>query len=109
MLSGVRKGISYKYLTGSGIVCTKPSVLLGIVMRVSVTGASLAIYDGVNTAANRMVDRPDAASSASNTINYFGLRCNYGIYIDFGNNVTSVLVAYDIIDDTEQIIEVQSG
>jgi hypothetical protein len=91
------KGSGWRRLTADDIVQEGKAVLYGLVIRTSVTGGDVSIYDGLDASSGRFIDTFEGIANESRPISFGprGIHIDRGIFVDIGSNVDSVLVLYD--------------
>lgn len=73
-----------------------PLVVFGVYVRVSVTGASVTLYDGLDTGSGRSIMVIEGEANITKTITFpGGLKIERALYVDLGSNVDEVLVLWD--------------
>lgn len=97
------RGHGWTHLVADGSCGRGRCILFGIIIRVSVAGAAVTVYDGQD-ASGRLVAVIEAAANLSWAVEFAGgLRIEDGIYVDLGTNVDDVLVVWDAADRSKEI------
>lgn len=82
-------------LTADGHVGRGETWVFGVLIRVSVTGAQVSLYDGQDTS-GRLVAVLEGEADITKAYGFFGgLRLDRGLYVDLGSNVDECLVVWD--------------
>lgn len=105
----VQRGHGWDLLTGDTLVSSRTCILYGLVMRVSTAGGDVTLYAGKDATSGRKIGTFVAPANTSISVPLDSLRAEGGVYVDFGSNVTDVLLIYDPVPEGEGIVEVQSG
>jgi len=91
-------GVGWTRLTADGVVTAQPVLLHGLVLLVSTTGGDVTLYNGQDAGSGRVVGRFEAIADQSTSIPFYPpLRCENGLYVDVGSNVTELLVLWERI------------
>jgi len=89
------KGAGWERVTVDTLLYPNPVLLGGLVLLVSVTGGDVTLYDGQDAASGRVVGRFEGNAHISTPFLFpWPLRCELGLFVDVGSNVTEVLVLW---------------
>jgi hypothetical protein len=91
-------GHGYRRLTADELVTQRSVILWGLVLLASSDGGDVTVYNGTSTASGDEIGKFEGLGSTSTVIDLGGLRCERGLYVDIGSNMTEVLVIYDPIE-----------
>jgi hypothetical protein len=89
--------VLWEWVTADKIVQKGPCFFCGADLSPSAAAATVTIYDGQDTG-GKVIDILVTAVKSNWQLQPPGkLRCNQGIYVDVGSNVSGVLVFYQLI------------
>ena len=89
------RGAGWERVTVDTLLYPNPTLLGGLVLLTSVTGGDVTLYDGQDAASGRVVGRFEGIADQSTPILFpWPLRCEGGLFVDIGSNVTEVLVLW---------------
>src|SRR3990167_562385 len=89
------RGLGWERVTVDTLLYPKPVLLGGLGLLVSVTGGDAPLYDGQDATAGRQILRAEGIADQSTPVIFpWPLRCEGGLYVDVGSNVTEVLVLW---------------
>lgn len=94
----VNGNYSWFWITADQCIIEQKVLLYGLIITASVaTKTVVSIYDGVNSNGKIIgTFRVSADDSESFTFSK-PIKCNYGLYFDVDDNLTGVLVVYEIL------------
>jgi hypothetical protein len=83
--------------TVSLVIARTPVVLYRVILLVSVTGGDISVYEGLDATSGRLIATIKGTANVSNTVDFGGVRCDRGLYVAVGSNVTEYTVVYSPI------------
>ena len=88
-------GLGFERVTADNLLFPGPCLLGGLVLLVSVTGGDVSLYNGNDAQSGALIGTFKGEANISEPIIFpWPLRCERGLYVDVGSNVTELLVFY---------------
>jgi hypothetical protein len=88
-------GLGWRRLTADAEVYPGPVLLAGVVLLASVAGGDVTIYDGADpTSGDKLFTLKADANISLPVVFPWPVRCEKGLYVDIGSNITEVTVFY---------------
>ena len=92
----------WENVTGDSVISTGPCLLHGLVLLASGGGGDVTLYDGVDALAGRKIGTFEGANNESRPVNFSPpLKCEQGLYVDVGSNVTECLISFTAYQPTD--------
>ncbi len=88
------KNYSWQYVTIDSQLCEGPCELVSAYLVVSAASTDSAIYNGMGTKGDKIVDLKSAAVTGHLFNPPVPVYCNKGLYVDVGTSVSGILVQY---------------
>ncbi len=100
------KSSRFKRVTADTLVYEKGCLLQALTLLVSTTGGDIAVYDGQDANSGRLIGTFKATANVSNCITFGGgIRCERGLFVDVGSNVSEALLCFDPFEAAEEGID----
>lgn len=96
---GNMHGLGWQRTTVDRVIVAGAAILHRILLLVSVTGGDATLYEGQDPTSGRVIARCEAIADETRVIEFGGLYCPRGIYVDIGSNVTEVTVIYEPVEE----------
>ena len=88
-------GLGFERVTADNLIFPGPCLLGGLVLLVGATGGDVSLYHGNDALSGQLIGRFEGEADISLPVIFpWPLRCERGLYVDVGSNVTEVLIFY---------------
>jgi len=84
----------WEWVTSDRVLAIGPCELIYAHLVVSAASADTHLYDGKSAAGKKIVTLVSAVATGMNFAPPEPIKCEQGLYVDFGTNVTGVLVQW---------------
>jgi hypothetical protein len=85
--------MGWSNVTADALITTHPALFHGVTLLTSAAAGDVTVYEGQDAVSGRKIGTFKAAANISWSVRFQPpLKCDRGIYIDVGSNVTEAIV-----------------